>query len=310
MKTRYFITVALSLVCLAGILHAGELPLGDPANTPNDSEKSDSLNFQFGTPPAIQWYDMFKNIPTDWVRYSSITFTKENIPAMIAMTAATAVLIATDDPTYRISRELYEEHNAVRRAADIGEYIGDGKTHFGLAAGFAAYGFLESDQRALRTASQITETVLACGVVVQVLKHLTGRESPIVATKPGGAWNFFPNQIEYHRRVPAFDAYPSGHVATALATFTVIAENYPEITWIRPVSYSLVGILALSMAGTGIHWYSDYPLGIALGYSFGMLAAHPETFQIKQPAEENPVGISVTPKIGYFGNGVQLTLTF
>ncbi len=299
---RHIIIGILGLACLSGVLRAGELP--------KEKEHADSLNSLLGRAPSLQWYDMFKNIPNDWVRYSSMTFTKDNIPAMIAMTAATAALIATDDPTYRISRELYEGNKAVRRASDIGVYIGDGLTHLGIAVGFATYGFAADDHRALRTASQVTETVLACGVVVQVLKHITGRESPIVASKPGGAWQFFPNQIEYHRRVPAFDAYPSGHVATALATFIVIAENYPELTWIKPVSYSLVGILALSMAGTGIHWYSDYPLGFALGYSFGMLAAHPETFRVSSATEENSVGVSVMPKIGYYGNGVQITLTF
>src|SRR5664279_4126820 len=50
----------------------------------------------------------------------------------------------------------------------------------GLAAAFAAYGFIAGDNRALRTGSQIVETILASGTVVQVLKHITGRESPFV----------------------------------------------------------------------------------------------------------------------------------
>jgi hypothetical protein len=30
------------------------------------------------------------------------------------------------------------------------------------------------------------------------------------------------------------------------------------------------------MVNNGIHWYSDYPLAIVLGYTFGMIASHPE----------------------------------
>jgi membrane-associated phospholipid phosphatase len=128
----------------------------------------------------------------------------------------------------------------------------------------------------LRTGSQITEAVLASGAVVQVLKHITGRQSPFVSTMPRGRWDFFPNQINYHKHVPSYDAYPSGHVTTALATVVVIAENYPNIKWISPVGYTLTGLLAISMVNTGIHWYSDYPLAVVLGYTFGMIAAHPE----------------------------------
>jgi len=56
----------------------------------------------------------------------------------------------------------------------------------------------------------------------------------------------------------------------------VIGENYPEIKWIKPLGYTLTGLLGISMVNTGIHWYSDYPLAIVLGYAFGMIAAHPE----------------------------------
>ena len=33
-----------------------------------------------------------------------------------------------------------------------------------------------------------------------------------------------------------------------------------------------MGLLGYSMLNNGVHWASDYPLGIALGYAFGKLA--------------------------------------
>jgi hypothetical protein len=187
--------------------------------------------------------------------------------------------------------------------------IGDGKTQFGLAAAFGVYGFAAKDGRALRTASQTVEVILACGTVVQVLKHLTGRESPFVSTEPRGKWQLLPNQIENAKHVPRYDAYPSGHVATALATVTVVAENYSEVGWIRPVGYTLVGLLAVAMGNTGIHWYSDYPLGLALGYSFGMVVAHP---QEANPGESDkvPTKLSFAPMIEQSGGGIRLVMTF
>jgi hypothetical protein len=116
------------------------------------------------------------------------------------------------------------------------------------------------------------EGLLAVGLVTQSLKHLTGRESPLVRTEPRGAWRWFPNQLDYFRNVPKYDAFPSGHLATAMLTVTVISENYPEYVFIKPLGYSLMGLLAFQMLNNGVHWLSDYPLALAIGYVFGKSA--------------------------------------
>lgn len=255
-----------------------------------------------------QWHSMFTNIPGDWSRYARSTFQVRSIPAIVGMTALTAMLVATDDETYRLSDRLYKGSSFAKETSDFFEYLGDGRPQFSLAAGFAVYGLAVGDRRAVRTASQVVEAIFACGIVVQVIKHTTGRESPLVSTAPGGIWILFPNQIEYHKHVPHFDAYPSGHIATALATVTVVAENYPEWTWVRPVGYTIVGLIGVAMANTGIHWYSDYPLGLALGYSFGMLAAHPEGFE--SVSSSNSPSVSVAPLLTGQGTGVSLTINF
>lgn len=228
------------------------------------------------TVTAPTWYEMFTNIPGDWVQFYKTNFVTEKIPLYAGVTLLTAGLIATDEGTWQGSNKIYKQSGFVKRWSDIFVKIGDGRTQFGLAGIYAVYGFIASDNRALRTGSQITEAVLASGAVVQVLKHITGRQSPFVSTMPRGRWDFFPNQIQYHKHVPSYDAFPSGHVTTALATVVVIAENYPHLKWISPVGYTLTGLLGISMVNTGIHWYSDYPLAIVLGYAFGMIAAHPE----------------------------------
>ena len=151
-------------------------------------------------------------------------------------------------------------------------YLGDGWTHLSVTGGFWAYGLIGRDNRAAQTASQLLESILVTGLATQTIKHLTGRESPYTTTYPRGRWRLFPNQVTYSKNVPNYDAYPTGHLATAMTTLTVIADNYPEYRFIRPVGYGLMGLLGYAMLNNGVHWASDYPLGIAMGWGFAKLA--------------------------------------
>lgn len=240
------------------------------------------------------------NAARDLAAYPRETFRRPNWLAIAAVAGSTAVLIPFDQPIldasqqfgrfirleptsrqtklvgvplrYGNGKEIGLEINVPTTLNGAMYFIGDGWTHLSLAAGFWTYGLVGRDNRASQVSSQIMEAVIASGVVVQVLKRTTGRQSPFVADVPGGRWRPFPNQITYTEHVPQYDAYPSGHLTTALATLTVIADNYSEYRYIRPVGYSLLGLLSYAMLNNGVHWISDYPLAIALGYGFGKLA--------------------------------------
>lgn len=166
-------------------------------------------------------------------------------------------------------------------------FLGDGWTHTTIALSYWVTGLITHDYRALQTASQLGECILATGIATQVIKHITGRESPFTTNVPRGTWRFFPNQKEYAAHTPSHDAYPTGHLATAMATVTVIADNYPEKKYIRPLGYSLMGLLGFAMMNNGVHWASDYPLGIALGYSFAKIATT-QGRKMKEPETEQP----------------------
>ena len=101
--------------------------------------------------------------------------------------------------------------------------------------------------------------IITTGLTTQLLKHITGRESPFKATAPGGALS---DQIKYHkmcRHTMLFLRSP----ATAMMTFTVINENYPHSKIVKPVGYTLLTIL-FEMVNNGVHWVSDYPLALAM----------------------------------------------
>jgi hypothetical protein len=220
----------------------------------------------------------------------------------------TAATILTDDKTYTPAKRFYNSSVQAKNVSDFCAEMGDGRTQFALAGAFGAYGMVFKDQTSLRTGSQIVEAVLASGAVVQLLKHVTGRESPYVRSSPTGIWRFFPNQIEYLHHVPHYDAFPSGHLCTTIATVVVVAENYPDEPWIRPVGYTFSTIVGLGMLSNGIHWISDYPLGLFIGYYFGMLVAHPEGIPVS--GSENGMKVQLLPSITPLGTGVQLAMRF
>lgn len=215
----------------------------------SDKQRADSslslqlVQNQFNDRPA--WHGMVSNVPTDWMKYSRITFREDKVTPYATIAVFTAMLIATDEPTWQESKRMTESSPPIKSASNFFTNFGDGTAQLSLAAAYAVYGVTMNNNRALRTASQAIQALLAGGMVVQVIKHVTGRESPFVATSPTGIWRFFPNQIEYHKKVPHYDAFPSGHICTSLSTVVVIAENYPELKWIRPVGYTLVGLIGV-----------------------------------------------------------------
>jgi membrane-associated phospholipid phosphatase len=257
----------------------------------------------------VQWYTMFANIPRDWGRWYDISFRKERANEWIVIGGLTLATFLTDDITYTPAARFYNSSPDAKKWSDFCANIGDGTTQFALAGAMGAYGLMFKDQKALRTGSQIVQAVLASGAVIQLLKHVTGRESPFVRTSPTGVWKILPNQIDYHRYVPHFDAYPSGHICTSITTVIVVAENYPDVKWIRPAGYAFTTLVGLGMLSNGIHWVSDYPLGLFIGYYFGMLAAHPEGLPVME-SDDGRLKVHVLPNITPIGTGATLSMTF
>lgn len=280
------------LLLLAGIsAPAGASVVSDSLSAENKAiqdsvSRSDINSAPFGRTAEPGLFDMVTNLPVDWRDWAVENVTWEHWPVITAVTASTAAMIVYDNELWLPFKKVYETNHFAHEASDVFVFMGDGKFQFGLAAAFAGYGAIAGDQKALRTASQTVEVILACGAVVQLLKHVTGRESPIVTTTPTGAWKFFPNQIEYIKHVPHYDAFPSGHLATATATLTIIANNYPDVSWIKPVGYVCLAGIATGLAATSIHWWSDFPLSLALGYSFGSLIS---------PDPNKDVSVTQTP---------------
>lgn len=304
--TRAFAAIGLILLLNAEVIPQSTKSAEDSLSVSEivEEDSADVTYQRFNKMPV--WHEMFTNVPGDWSKYFTATFRENKIPLYLAVSALTAATIITDDKSWQITRKNHDASTFATKFDEFWTEFGDGRTQFGLAAAFGLYGLISDDARAMRTASQIVQTVIASGAVVQVLKHITGRQTPNTATTPTGNWVFFPNQIEYAKHVSTYDAFPSGHVTTTLATVIVLAENYPEVWWIRPVGYAVTALVAYGMVGTGIHWYSDYPLAVALGYTFGMIASHPEGIPDVIAGKK----ISVMPMLVDRGFGVSVGIKF
>ncbi|PKL83052.1 MAG: hypothetical protein CVV24_06925 [Ignavibacteriae bacterium HGW-Ignavibacteriae-3] len=291
----------INFILLSGLLFfysklsAQEEPLACAEENSVDSEIFvDNPKFiTYAHPSSFDWSDPITKMPQDFLAFSKHAFSKDNFPTLASLTFLTTLLIATDHESIYSLRKEYRSSRTFHDIAKKTTYLGDGEFHLGMAALFGGAGLIFKDNRALRTAVQIVEAELVTGITVQILKRITGRESPQSASINGGKFRPFPNLGDYHRDQPKYYSYPSGHVSTSMAVLTVIAENYPEIKWIKPVGYSLVGLIGVGLAARGWHWLSDYPLAVALGYTFGKVITERN---IPDPADDDhEYGISFQP---------------
>ncbi len=305
------------------------------AQTPatNNQEKQiyqigNDVSFGYKKPHILQ---SIKEIPKNVSGYAKSNWNKKGAIVATGVVLSTVALIVADQDIIdggqqfgryinlsgeskfkNISPISFAEISVPQNLNSWFYYAGDGLAHVPMTASFLLYGWLGKDNRALQTGQQLIEGYIVMGTVTQLLKHITGRESPFKASEPRGVWRFLPNQIDYHNSVPKYDAFPSGHLATIMLALTVISENYPEKKIVKPLGYTLLALCAYSMFNNGVHWASDYPLSIALGYSYGKYIVNRYRTVQKKTGEFSAQKFSfwnklhILPIITPFGAGVGL----
>lgn len=263
--------------------------------------------------PAF-WATIAKG-PRDWLTSVENSFSKESLPWLAAAAASTFVLIEYDEKINSGIRRAGKKLDistkdktrpflkigkipVLRGPTDLGSamyFLGDGWISLGLCAYFETYGLIKDDWRALTTGHQLVEGLLVTGFTTQVLKRATGRETPSAATAPRGVWRFFPSFGEFQSHRTRYDAFPSGHLATGMMAITVMSENYPEKKLIKPIGYVLLGALSFQMVNNGVHWASDYPLGLGIGYMVGKAVTANSGLRSKKTASALKFFPSVMP---------------
>jgi hypothetical protein len=249
-------------------------------------------------------FSFITHIPKDFAGMTKQSFQKKNLPTLGLIAGSTIALFLADQCLTNSLQDYSEDRRFSTKESfspilrvkiggkqtNIGKFprnintafydLGQGSCSMLLAAGFFVMGKINKDNRALQTASQITEAFIALGASTQLMKFATGRENPSDASMRRGKWKPFPSWSNFQNNKTKYDAFPSGHLATFVSTVTIIGANYPEIKWIKPVGYTIAGLIGLSMINNGVHWASDFPLGFALGYGFGKFISKKSHFTI------------------------------
>jgi hypothetical protein len=280
-------------------LSVGSAQLIKPADSLESAQKivrtGDQMEYDIGNGKKLVYikprqFGFIRDLPGDAAGIVKSAFKKESVKPWLTVTASTALLLLTDqaiaDGVIQFSENIHlhpEEKNKnllnfkmgdknvslFRLPANVNTalyQVGQGFPSLLIGAGLFTYGKINNDYRALSTASQLAEAFILMGVGTQIVKRVTGRQSPSESKTPGGNWHFFPSFSKYQNYTPNYDAFPSGHLATLVSSVTIFSNNYPEKKWIKPVGYSLSGLVCYAMINNKVHWASDYPLAIAMGY--------------------------------------------
>lgn len=238
----------------------------------------------------LELLDIFKKVPQTSIYTFKTSFSKESLPGWGAIIGSTAILYYYDEKLFRGSEQIGRDlgignkdntkpvvsmggQDLLRLPSDTGSFLyflGDGWMHMAIAGSIMGYGYAKDRSYEVNTGIILVHGMLVSTIFNQALKRSFGRESPNVKTKERGAWRPFPSFNEYNKKTAEHDAMPSGHVMTATLTFTILAERYPDQ---KVPIYSVGGVwisaLMFQMQNNGVHWASDYPLGIAMGWVIG-----------------------------------------
>jgi hypothetical protein len=240
--------------------------------------------------PRPKIYSFITKIPATFRDAARESFQKKSLPAWGVVVGTTAVLILCDqyitdeshkfanyiglDPSHRY-KDLITIHlgggpiHVYQAPQNLNSFLysmGEGLPPILIGAGLLVHGAIKNDYRAMSTASQILQSNITMGIATQAFKRIAGRQSPIESTQTGGAWHPLASFKKYQGNTPYYDAFPSGHMGTLMSTVTVLAMNYPEKKWIKPVGYAVMAIVGFAMVNNDVHWTGDYPLAIGLGY--------------------------------------------
>lgn len=246
------------------------------------------------TEERVDWTRAITDIPHTSLLGLDMSFSKKALPYWGLVLGSTWVLFNNDEVILRSWQKTGRDQgignddnthavlsvgsiDILRLPTDKGSlmyFLGDGWTHGAITIGFLANGYYNDNNHAFNTGLRLAHGMAVSTIFSQILKRGFGRESPYVRTEYRGKWRPFPSLSAYQEKTPQYDAMPSGHIMTATLTFTILNESYPEYSsYIIPTGVAWCSLLGFQMVNNGVHWASDYPLGIAMGYVFGKASA-------------------------------------
>jgi len=201
--------------------------------------------------------------------------TKQWLIAAAAISITTALIFADEDID-EWARTLKEKHNWINKTSPfITQFGGNAGVYTIIATGLISAAF--KNEKGVQTSLLASQAVINSGITGYIIKHITGRERPkaayIYSLQDGGKWNGpfgrYTQVLPYKRSDFAFDAFPSGHTATAFSIATVFASQYNDIKGVPLFCYTAATAVGMSRLTEHEHWASDVFVGALLGYLSG-----------------------------------------
>jgi hypothetical protein len=225
------------------------------------------------SPGRMPQTHFLQRLSQDFLLQASSPFTMNGKQAALvgAGIGMTVGLILLDEPIDRNIRHLSTNHRVIRTTSPI---LTDFGGTYGILTGvaYAGYSVIWNDEKAKETSMLLAEALITSGVWTRMGKMIAGRERPSAAYEyshePGGRWHGLAGSLRKHSNetISKYDAFPSGHTATAFAIATVFAKRYSETSCVPILAYSLATIVGFTRMIEHTHWASDVFAGACIGY--------------------------------------------
>lgn len=212
----------------------------------------------------------------------------------------TTALIFADEDIDEWARTQKQKHRWVNASSPFITQFG---SNYGLYV-IAANGLISAafkNEKGVQTSLLASQAFITSGIWTQIIKQLTGRERPkasyIFSHIEGGRWHgIFSKYLDVSpddRSRMSYDAFPSGHTATAFSIATVFATQYSDIKVIPVLCYSAATAVGISRLTEHEHWASDVFVGALIGYLSGKQVVqnfrrtHPDSPGLYIPEKKN-----------------------
>ena len=215
---------------------------------------------------------ILKSIATDQAHLwtSPLRMKKKDFLIVLPILTLTAASIVYDEQIYCNFKKFQKNNRWVGNVSPIVSYMGGKKALIGVSTLLLAGGVVFEKEKTKRTALMSYQTLIHTGIVVQIMKHISGRQRPNVENgtdKWNGPLVLFK---DYSNSFSRYSSFPSGHTIMAWGFATVISEQYKEHhTWVPYICYTLASAAGLSRITEGSHWFSDVIIGSSMGYAIG-----------------------------------------
>lgn len=217
--------------------------------------------------------------------------------------AITWLMIKNDEGIYKNIKEFQANNPLVDRWSPFFSELCQGWSWLAALA-FLPAGWISGSKYTVDTGVLAIQAMLHSFVVIQLVKHLTGRQRP---SWDHGRDEWFGPSAFFKRyeegQWARYDAFASGHTITIWSLATVVASRHGKGILLPALCYSVAGLAGMATITEDLHWISDVFIAAVAGYAIGRLV-------LSRHRERNNA-FSFSPYLGRNGGfGISLSLVF